>query len=101
VSYDTLTALLRGEMALVGLAMLVAFKLIATSISIGVGIPGGLIGPTLLIGGAVGALMGQLVGTLGLREDGRGVVLRHGRHERYDGHYGCAPRWRRSSLFWR
>jgi H+/Cl- antiporter ClcA len=65
VSYDTLTALLRGEMALVALAMLVAFKLIATSVSIGVGMPGGLIGPTLVIGGALGALMGQLVGTLG------------------------------------
>jgi CIC family chloride channel protein len=71
VSYDTLTALLRGEMALAALAMLVAFKLIATSVSIGVGMPGGLIGPTLVIGGALGALMGQLVGTLGLGEWGQ------------------------------
>lgn len=64
VSYDTVTTLLEGRLGMLALVGIVSFKLIATTVSIGVGIPGGLIGPTLVIGGACGALAGQLAGLL-------------------------------------
>ncbi len=61
VSYDTVSALMVNEVAVGVVLGLVAFKLIATTVSVGVGMPGGLIGPTFVIGGAAGALCGELV----------------------------------------
>ena len=58
VGYDTLNAMLNGGFGLSVLLGIVAFKLLATGISIGLRIPGGLIGPTLVIGGAAGSLLG-------------------------------------------
>jgi CIC family chloride channel protein len=59
IGYDTLNSTLLGELAVLTLAMIVAGKLLATSACIGLGSPGGLIGPTLLIGAAAGGLLAE------------------------------------------
>ncbi len=61
IGYDTVNAALLGELSVGLLALLVAAKLIASAISVGMGIPGGLIGPTFFIGAAAGGLGGLLV----------------------------------------
>jgi CIC family chloride channel protein len=61
VSYDAITRIFQNELGLQALFLLLIAKLIATVISIGVRIPGGVIGPTLILGGAVGGLTELLV----------------------------------------
>lgn len=63
-SYATLDQLLAGEEGLgVGLVLAIALaKLVATGTAVGLRVPGGLIGPTLLIGGAAGSALGTLFG---------------------------------------
>lgn len=58
IGYDTLEATMRGEIVLQLLMAIVVCKLIATAVSGGLGIPGGIIGPTLFIGAALGGCMG-------------------------------------------
>jgi H+/Cl- antiporter ClcA len=60
IGYDTVNQVLLGEVTLSLLAMLVIAKLIATATSIGLGIPGGTIGPTLFIGAALGGVFAAL-----------------------------------------
>lgn len=60
IGYDTLALALRGEMALWALAVIAAAKLLATAISCGAGLPIGIIGPNLLIGGCIGGALGIL-----------------------------------------
>ena len=64
VSYHSLAAMLTGE---VGWQLVIAMlftKLLATSVSVGLRVPGGLIGPTLFVGGAAGSATGLLFATL-------------------------------------
>jgi len=59
VGYDTIHALMRGEVlggALVGLLIV---KAIVWSVSLGSGTSGGVLAPLLMIGGALGALLGH------------------------------------------
>jgi CIC family chloride channel protein len=58
IGYESVNAALLGELGLTLLLSLLVLKLIATSACIGLGIPGGLIGPTLVIGAAAGGVMG-------------------------------------------
>jgi len=58
ISYDTLNAILDNRLGAGLLAGLVVAKLIATAVAIGLRVPGGLIGPSLVIGGAAGGLLG-------------------------------------------
>ncbi|MFV0476873.1 MAG: chloride channel protein [Parahaliea sp.] len=58
IGYDTLNSTLQGELMLNTLLAVAACKLLATSISCGVGMPIGLIGPTLLIGACLGGAIG-------------------------------------------
>ena len=60
ISYDTLNDILNNHLGLHVLAALVAGKLVATAIAIGLRVPGGLIGPSLVIGGALGGVTGFL-----------------------------------------
>ncbi len=60
ISYDTLDAMLHGKLGWQMLAWILALKLAATAWSIGLRLPGGLIGPSLVIGGAAGALVGMV-----------------------------------------
>ncbi len=60
IGYDTVNSALLGEMALTTLAFIFIGKLLATSVCIGLGSPGGLIGPSLFIGAAAGGALGWL-----------------------------------------
>lgn len=58
IGYDTIAALLGGDIGPGLLLAIVAGKLVATAAVLGLGIPGGLIGPTLVIGAAAGGALG-------------------------------------------
>ncbi|WP_455205599.1 chloride channel protein [Kaarinaea lacus] len=58
IGYDTVNAAMLGHIGLWTLTVIVMAKLFATTIGIGLGLPGGLIGPTLVIGAAAGAIVG-------------------------------------------
>ncbi len=60
IGYDTVSRALAGEYLIPGLVLLVVAKLTATALAIGSGLPGGIIGPTFVIGAAAGAAMGLL-----------------------------------------
>lgn len=61
VSYDTLDSLLRDEQGLGLVIALIFTKTVASGVAVGMRVPGGLIGPTLFIGGAAGSALGLLV----------------------------------------
>lgn len=60
VGYATVNLALLGEMGLTLLIGVAVFKLFATSTAVALGIPGGLIGPTLVIGATLGGFLGIL-----------------------------------------
>jgi len=64
ISYDTLESMLHGKVAITLVLALILTKLIATAVSIGLRIPGGLIDPMLVIGGAIGSAAGILANNL-------------------------------------
>lgn len=59
-SYHTLDNLLAGQLDLYLVLALMLTKLLATATAVGMRVPGGLIGPTLFIGGAAGSGLGLL-----------------------------------------
>lgn len=61
VSYDAINRIFLNQMGMQALVLLLFAKLIATAISVGVRLPGGLIGPSLILGGAVGGLTELLI----------------------------------------
>ena len=60
IGYDTVNATLLGSLALGTLAAVAALKLVATTAGVGLGLPGGLIGPLLVIGAAAGGALGMV-----------------------------------------
>ncbi len=62
VSYDALNRIFQQHYGLQGLGLLLFAKFIATAVSVGARLPGGLIGPSLMLGGAVGGITASLVG---------------------------------------
>jgi len=70
--YDTLNSLLLAEFGLALILLLILAKTVATSISIGLGMPAGLIGPTLFIGASAGAAIGALAELTGVSSAGSG-----------------------------
>ncbi|MES9856544.1 MAG: chloride channel protein [Sedimenticola sp.] len=61
VGYDTVNATLLGEIGIALLLFVLAAKVLATVASIGLGIPGGNIGPVLFIGACLGSAVGLLL----------------------------------------
>lgn len=61
IGYDTANAALFGDIALMSLFLILIAKVLATSISVGCGIPAGLIGPCLFMGAVAGAITGQIL----------------------------------------
>jgi H+/Cl- antiporter ClcA/CBS domain-containing protein len=61
VGYDTIHALLRGELAGAVVIGLLIGKAVVWSISLGSGTSGGVLAPLLIIGGALGAIEGQFI----------------------------------------
>jgi H+/Cl- antiporter ClcA len=64
VSYDTIDSALAGNMEFWLLFAILTTKLFVTSISLGVGIPGGVIGPLLFMGACAGGAIGILANTI-------------------------------------
>ncbi len=64
VGYDTVDEALMGRMAIQILLLVLVVKFIATVVSIGMGLPAGLIGPTLFMGAIAGSFFGLLFGLL-------------------------------------
>ncbi len=60
IGYDSLQAAMDGSYSVQILLLLLALKLLASAISCGMGMPIGIIGPSLLIGAFAGALLGKL-----------------------------------------
>lgn len=58
IGYDTVNAAMFGDLAWGLLIGIIAFKLLATAAAVGLGMPGGAIGPTLVMGAALGGLVG-------------------------------------------
>ncbi len=56
MGYDTVNAAILGDIAIQSLLLIMVAKLIASSACVAVGIPGGLIGPTIVMGAMVGGL---------------------------------------------
>lgn len=60
VGYDTVDAAMAGQLAVATLAAVVVLKSLASAAAVGLGMPVGVIGPTFVIGAAMGGLMGVL-----------------------------------------
>jgi len=75
VGYDTVNMALLGEFGIYMLILITLFKLVATTVGLGLGLPGGLIGPTFFIGATAGGLMGQLGASLFADS---GIISSHG-----------------------
>ncbi len=58
LGYDSLELALQGQIAPLALGMLLGAKLLATAVTIGFGLPVGVIGPSLIMGSCVGSLIG-------------------------------------------
>ena len=61
VGYDTIHALMRGEFLGAAIIGLLIAKALVWSVALGSGTSGGVLAPLLIIGGALGALLGSLV----------------------------------------
>ncbi len=61
VGADSFDLIALGELGLTALLLILLAKILATSISVGLSIPGGLIGPTVFIGAIAGGIAGQLL----------------------------------------
>jgi len=58
IGYDTVNHALLGKLGVVVLITISVVKLFATALGLGLGLPGGLIGPTIVIGATAGGAMG-------------------------------------------
>jgi len=61
IGYDTVDEALRGNLAIWLMAAMVLVKVVVTAAAVGLGVPGGLIGPSLVIGAMGGGLFGAIV----------------------------------------
>lgn len=64
LGYDTLSDAMSGKVLLLSLLTIACVKLIVTPVVIGLGIPGGVIGPLLVIGACVGGAIGLVASTI-------------------------------------
>ena len=60
IGYDTVDSAIAGQIGILLLFAIVLFKILATTAGLGLGLPGGLISPTLVIGACAGAAFGEL-----------------------------------------
>ncbi|ACR12327.1 chloride transporter, ClC family [Teredinibacter turnerae T7901] len=61
LGYDTVNAALAGKLTVYSLLIIAAAKLAVTPVVIGLGVPGGVIGPLMFIGACVGGVVGTLL----------------------------------------
>ena len=58
IGYDTVSDAFQGNIALQTLCLIAAVKLVVTGVSVGLGLPSGFIGPSLVIGAVAGGAVG-------------------------------------------
>ena len=63
IGYDTVNQALLGQLTLSVLLLITAAKILASALGLGLGLPGGLIGPTLVIGALAGGATGIMADT--------------------------------------
>jgi H+/Cl- antiporter ClcA len=63
IGYDTVNQALLGQLALSALLVISVAKIAASALGLGLGLPGGLIGPTLVIGALAGGATGIMADT--------------------------------------
>ncbi len=61
IGYDTVNAAMLGQLSLSVLVTIVVLKIIASSAFVGLGLPAGVIGPTLVTGAALGGILGIVI----------------------------------------
>ncbi|MEM9388047.1 MAG: chloride channel protein [Pseudomonadota bacterium] len=61
IGYDTVQLALAGDLAVSFLALLLVMKIVASAISLGLGVPGGAVGPAVFVGAMCGALLASAV----------------------------------------
>ncbi len=64
IGYNTVDQLLLGQLSLGVIALVLLAKFLATTSSVGLGLPAGLIGPTLFLGATAGSIAGNLSGVV-------------------------------------
>lgn len=64
VGYDTIESAMHGQIGFSLLLAILFAKIAATAVSTGLGLPGGIIGPMLFIGAALGGCIGQIAAVL-------------------------------------
>jgi len=72
IGYDSVNAALLGELGIGVLFGVAVFKLLATSSAVALGIPGGVVGPTLIMGAMLGGALG-VIATLISPDNSSGV----------------------------
>jgi len=60
IGYDTVNGALLGKLGIGLLLTIIGFKLLATTAGLGLGLPGGLIGPVLFLGAMAGGVLGVI-----------------------------------------
>ncbi len=60
MGYDTVDSLMFNDLVVGTLAVILGCKIIATAACVGSGMPGGLVGPTLVIGAIIGGMFGAM-----------------------------------------
>jgi len=58
IGYDTVSAVMLGQIAFASLLTIVVLKLITSAAAVGLGMPVGIIGPTFVVGAALGGILG-------------------------------------------
>jgi len=61
IGYDTVDAVILGQIGIFALLLILLTKIFATALCIGFSIPAGLIGPAIFIGALAGGIVGKLV----------------------------------------
>lgn len=61
IGYDTVNLTIQGGQSVYFLGLLLTAKLCLSAMSLGLGLPGGVIGPTLMMGGLAGGIAGALI----------------------------------------
>ncbi len=61
IGYDTVNSALIGEYGLTALLLILCFKVLATSACGGLGVPAGMVGPSLFMGAIIGGIVGHLM----------------------------------------
>jgi len=75
MGYDTITSAMAGELSWPLLLAVLIAKLVVTALIIGLGIPGGIIGPTLVMGACLGGVAGSAALLLPMTVSDAGVYV--------------------------